>query len=81
MRSFWGDFLTTIKFRPLRIDTLKVSLRDESLRVHCEQTLDELQTFVVTTTGRLEATPGSHDDSVMTVGLAARSTFMPQAVY
>ena len=61
------------------------SLRGESLLVHCEQTLDELQTLVVTTTGWLEATSGSHDDSVMALGLAARyaarSITMQQAVY
>lgn len=64
-------------------------MRDESLLVHCDQTLDELQPFVVTATGRLEAASGSHDDSVMALGLAAwcaaripvRSMFQPQAVY
>ena len=50
---------------------LKESLRDESLLIHCDQTLDELQTFVVTATGRLEAASGSHDDSVMALGFAA----------
>ena len=82
-------FLTTVKSRPLLIDTLKESLRDESLLIHCDQTLDELQTFVVTATGRLEAAAGSHDDAVMALGLAAwcasripaRSMFRPQAVY
>ena len=78
-------FLTTLKSRPLLIDTLKESLRDESLLIHCDQTLDELQTFVVTATGRLEAASGYHDDSVMALGLAAwilaRSMFKPQAVY
>ena len=71
------------------IDTLKESLRDESPLIHCDQTLDELQTFVVTATGRLEAAFASHDDSVMALGLAAwgaaripaRSMFKPQAVY
>ena len=62
MRSLWGGFLTKVKSRPLRVDTLKESLRDESLLVHREQTLDELHTFVVTVTGRFEATSGSHDD-------------------
>ena len=85
MRSLWGGFLTTVKSRPLLIDTLKESLRDESLLVHCDQTLDELQTFVVTAKGRLEAASGFHDDSVIALGLAAwcaaRSMFKPQAVY
>ena len=71
------------------IDTLKESLRDESLLIHCDQTLEELQTFVVTATGRLEAAFGFHDDSVMALGLAAwcaaripaRSMFKPQAEY
>ena len=61
-------FLKTLKSRPLLIDTLKESLRDVSLLVHCDQTLDELQTFVATATGRLEAASGSHDDSVMALG-------------
>ena len=82
-------FLTTLKSRPLLIDTLKESLRDESLLIHCDQTLDELQTFVVTATGRLEAASGSYDDSVMALGLAAwcaaripaRSMLKRQAVY
>ena len=83
MRSLGVGFLTTVKSRPLLIDTLKESLRDESLLVHCEQT------FVVTATGRLEAAAGSHDDSVMALDLAAwcaqripaRSMFKPKAVY
>ena len=54
-RSLRVGFLTTVKSSPLLIDTLKESLRDESLLVHCEQTLDELQKFVVTATGRLAA--------------------------
>ena len=61
-------FLKTLKSRPLLIDTLKESLRNVSLLVHCDQTLDELQTFVATATGRLEAASGSHDDSVMALG-------------
>ena len=89
MRSLWGGFLTTVKSRPLLIDTLKESLRDESLLVHCDQTLDELQTFVVTATGRLKAASGSEVDSVIALGLgawcAARiqalSMFKSQAVY
>ena len=64
-------FLTTLKSRPLLIDTLKESLRDESLLIHCDQTLDELQTFGVTATGRFEAASGFHDDSVTALGLAA----------
>ena len=67
------------------IDTLKEFLRDESFLVHCEQTLDELQAFVVTTTGRLAAASGSHDDAMMALGLAARiparSMFKPQTVH
>ena len=59
------------------IDTLKEFLQDESFLVHCEQTLDELQTFVVT------AASSPHDDSMMALGLAARiparSMFKPQA--
>ena len=89
MRSLRVALLTTVKRKPLLIDNLKESLRDESLLVHCEQTLDELQTFVVTAKGRFEATSGSHDDSVMAFGLAAwcaaqiptQSMFEPQAVY
>ena len=64
-------FLTTFKSRPLLFDTLKESLRDESLLIHCDQTLDELQTFVVTAAGRLKAASRSHDDSVVALGLAA----------
>ena len=61
-------FLTTFKSRPLLFDTLKESLRDESILIHCDQTLDELQTFVVTATGRFEAASGSHGDSEMALG-------------
>ena len=89
MRSLRVGFLATVKSRPLLTETLKELLRDESLLIHCDQTLDELQTFVVTATGRLEAASGSHNDSVMALGLAAwcaaripaRSLFKPQAVY
>lgn len=63
-------FLTTVKSKPLVIDQLRAHVRDAEIHVYDKQTLEEMQTFVVTESGRMEADKGSHDDAVMALALA-----------
>lgn len=63
-------FLTTVKSKPLVIDQLRAHVRDAELHVYDKDTLEEMQTFVVTEAGRMEADKGSHDDTVMALALA-----------
>jgi hypothetical protein len=63
-------FRTTVKTKPLIIDKLRASLREEELAVNDKLTLRELITYVVTDEGKMEAEPGCHDDCVMSLALA-----------
>jgi hypothetical protein len=63
--------LTTEKTKPLIIDKLRAFDRDHSIEVNDPTTLREMLTFVVTDSGRLEAEPGQHDDTVMALAIAA----------
>lgn len=70
-------FLTSTKTKPLIIDKLRASLIDGELTLFDRQTLFEMQRFVVTESGSMEADEGTdrdgepfHDDCVMALALA-----------
>jgi hypothetical protein len=63
-------FLTTEKSKNLIINELRVRVRTGELTIFDETTLAEMQSYVVTETGRLEAEKGCHDDTVMALALA-----------
>jgi len=63
-------FRTTVKTKPLIIDQLRASLRDEEAEVHDKTTLRELLTYIVTDTGSMEAEEGCFDDTVMALAIA-----------
>ncbi|MBK3774764.1 hypothetical protein GAY31_11415 [Azospirillum brasilense] len=63
-------FAVTVKTKPLIIDKLRASMREREIEIHDKTTLGELQTFIVTEEGRMEAEAGHHDDCVMALALA-----------
>jgi hypothetical protein len=56
---------TTSKSRNTMIANLESGLYDDSWIVHGHRFIDELKTFIVTKTGRIEADSNSHDDLTM----------------
>lgn len=63
-------FRTSVKTKPLVIDQLRASLREGEMEVNDKTTLRELQTYVVTDSGNMEAEDGCHDDTVISLALA-----------
>jgi hypothetical protein len=63
-------FFTSEASKPLIIDKLRAVVRDKQIEINDETTLREMQTFVVTDSGKLEADDGCHDDTVIALALA-----------
>ena len=74
-RKMVPGFSTTSKSRPLIISKLEEFFREESVVVHSNRLIDELQTFVYIN-NRAEAMRGYNDDLVMSfaIGLWVRDT-------
>jgi hypothetical protein len=62
---------TSEKTKPLMIDKLRAFDRNREIEINDTQTLNEMLTFVVTESGKMEAEGGAHDDCVMALALAA----------
>jgi hypothetical protein len=62
-------FMTNVKTKPLVIDELRASLREGEIVLYDETTLNEMKTYIVTESGRMEAEAGCHDDCVMSLAL------------
>jgi hypothetical protein len=63
-------FFTSEATKPLIIDKLRSSFKSGEVTINDPGTLDEMLTFVVTESGRLEAEGGAHDDTVIALALA-----------
>ena len=63
-------FTTTAKTKPLIIDQLRASMREDELELNDKTTMREMLTYVVTESGAMEAEPGCFDDCVMSMALA-----------
>lgn len=63
-------FRTTTKTRPLVIDRLRGSMRENDITVSDKTTLREMLKFVVNEAGKMEAEKGTHDDCVMALAIA-----------
>jgi hypothetical protein len=63
-------FSTTARTKPLIIDQLRASLREDELEINDKTTLREMLTYIVTDSGSMEAEPGCFDDCVMSLALA-----------
>jgi hypothetical protein len=62
---------TSEKTKPLLIDTLRALDRDREIEINDTTTLEEMLSYVVTESGKMQAEEGSHDDCVMALALAA----------
>lgn len=62
---------TSEKTKPLLIDTLRALDRDREIEISDQTTLEEMLSYVVTESGKMQAEEGSHDDCVMALALAA----------
>tara|TARA_R110000803_G_scaffold90743_1_gene158173 strand:- start:6232 stop:7701 length:1470 start_codon:yes stop_codon:yes gene_type:complete len=75
--NIWMDdkqefgFQMTTNAREKVLSFLDEALRTSRFKINSERTVDELNTFVITDKGRIEADKGYHDDLVMSLGLAA----------
>jgi len=63
-------FTTTSKTKPLVIDQLRASMRENELELNDKTTIREMLTYIVTESGAMEAEHGCHDDTVMSLALA-----------
>ena len=63
-------FSTTAKTKPLIIDELRASVRENEIELNDKTTIREMLTYVVTESGSMEAEPGCYDDCVMSLALA-----------
>lgn len=73
MGSPYSDRLgwkTTKVTRPLMIDDFNEALRDDSLRLHSQETLDEMLTFIFNDANNMVAMRGSHDDGIFSSAIA-----------
>lgn len=63
-------FTTTSKTKPLIIDELRASVRENTIELNDKVTIREMLTYIVTESGGMEAETGCHDDCVMSLSLA-----------
>ena len=63
-------FTTTAKTKPLIIDQLRASMREDELELNDKTTIREMLTYIVSESGAMEAEHGCHDDCVMSLALA-----------
>jgi hypothetical protein len=67
-------FSTNVRTKPMIIDGLRAKMREDALKLYDRTTVQEMLTYVVTDSGKLEAEDGCHDDCVMALALAAYIT-------
>ena len=63
-------FSTTAKTKPLIIDELRATVREEQIEINDKVTIREMLTYIVTESGSMEAEAGCFDDCVMALALA-----------
>lgn len=63
-------FGTNVKTKPLIIDKLRASARDNEIELNDLPTIREMLTYIVTESGAMEAEKGNHDDCVMALAIA-----------
>jgi hypothetical protein len=62
-------FTTTAKTKPLIIDQLRASMRENEIELNDKTTIREMLTYIVNENGNMEAESGCHDDCVMALAL------------
>ena len=74
--NVWHDergipgFQVTQKNRDTILSELEESIRTNVLKINSQRTLNELNTFVITNSGKINADKGKHDDLIMSLTLA-----------
>jgi len=82
--NMWTDkkgemgYLVNNKNRDVMLNHLQENLRNSKIKINSERTFNELTTFIISKTGKLEAEEGFADDLVMS--LAIGSTLMEDIV-
>ena len=68
-----GDFgfLVNAKNKETLLTYLQDRLANSKLKINSKRTFDELSTFIISNSGKLEAEKGHHDDLVLSLALAA----------
>ena len=68
-----GDFgfLVNAKNKETLLTYLQDKLANSKLKINSKRTFDELSTFIISNSGKLEAEKGHHDDLVLSLALAA----------
>lgn len=62
-------FTTNVKTKPLIIDQLRASLREQEIDLYDKITIRELMTYIANETGGMEAEQGCFDDCVISLAL------------
>jgi hypothetical protein len=74
--NIWHDerglpgFQVTVKNRETILSELEENIRTNVLKINSQRTLNELNTFVITSSGKINADRGNHDDLIMSLSLA-----------
>lgn len=63
-------FTTTVKTKPLILDSLRASVRDNEIQLNDKITIKEMMSYIVTESGAMQAESGCFDDCVMSLALA-----------
>ena len=63
-------FQVTVKNRDTILSELEESIRTNVLKINSQRTLNELNNFVITDSGKITADRGRHDDLIMSLSLA-----------
>jgi hypothetical protein len=64
-------FQTNVSSKPLIIDKLRGAVRSKEIQIYDNTTLQEMLSFIVTDSGRMEGEQGCYDDTVMALAIAA----------
>lgn len=62
-------FRTTVSTKPVIIGNLKRLIADEAVNIPSNVMIQELKDYISTETGKTEAAPGTHDDTVMALAM------------
>ncbi len=65
-------WLTTTKTRRPMLDALADMIRDNNLELYCPTAIGQMQTFIWTAAGKMEAASGCWDDDVMALAIFAQ---------
>jgi len=62
-------FKTTVSTKPAIISNLKNAIKERDIRLYDAEVIDELKSYIMTESGKMEAMPGSYDDQVMSLAI------------